>query len=66
MVAHKSKADILPIRVIYQEPIKFRSQVDVIFGDIIHNDELNIAENSLSDIKSASRLIMDRIKDLHV
>ena len=66
MVAHKSKADILPIRVIYQEPLKFRSQVDVIYGDIIHNNELNIAENSLSDIKVASQLIMEKIKNLHV
>lgn len=66
MVAYKTKSSILPIRIIYHEPIKFRSQVDVIYGKLISPEELNISDNSMNDIKNASLFIMENIKNLNV
>lgn len=64
LIAYKAHADILPIKIIYHEPIKFRSKIDVIYGKVIPANKLNITENSLQQIRDASKFIMDNIKNL--
>lgn len=64
LIAYKTNTNILPIRIIYQEPIRFRSKVDIIYGEVIQISNLNIQDNSLQQIKEASKFIMDSIKIL--
>ncbi len=66
MIANKTNSDILPVRIIYQNPKKLRSKVDVIYGDVITPNQLNISEHSLKDIKNASLFVMNEIKKLSV
>ena len=67
VISHKANANILPIRIIYHEPIKFKSHIDIIYGNIITPEELNISNESFNnDIKSASLMIMEHIKSLNI
>ncbi|MBP0979798.1 MAG: 1-acyl-sn-glycerol-3-phosphate acyltransferase [Oscillospiraceae bacterium] len=64
MVAYKTGANILPVRIIYYNKNKFRSRVDIIYGDLISPESLNISDGSLKDLKSASLFLMESIKNL--
>ncbi len=63
LIAMQTGADLLPCAVCYGEKLGFRTRVTVRYGRLIQNEELNFTPGvqSTSEIKAASRLIMDRI-----
>ena len=65
LIASKTKADILPVGITYEDKDKFRSRVIIHFGSLIKNSELFSSEEiSPRELKSASHLLMDRIASL--
>ena len=59
MVAYKTNANILPVRIIYRNFKKFRSEVDVIYGDLITPRQLGLGENSLQIVSKKQNKIDD-------
>lgn len=64
-IAKSSGADVLPVSI-YKEPNSkaLRPKVTIRFGKVIKNDELNLKEGSAQELRTASRLIMERIVEL--
>ena len=65
LIAQKTKADILPVGITYENKEKFRSKVIIHYGDIIKNSALGFTEEqSPRELKAASLMIMDSIRSL--
>ncbi len=62
LIAHASKADVLPCSIRIGEKKGFRKTLTVRYGELIKYDELGFSENahSTSEIRNASRLIFDK------
>ena len=65
LIARDTRANILPVGIHFEGKLRFRSKVTVTYGKLINFDELELGDDTnISDIKKASRLIMDRIIEL--
>ncbi len=63
-LAKMTGADILPC-CIYKKHKKFRSDITIVFGTVIKNSDLRFKGiNKSEEMKNASNIIMDRIKEL--
>ncbi len=63
-LARITGSDILPC-CIYKINKKHRSEITVVFGTVIRNSQLGFTgENRSAEIRNASKIIMDRIKEL--
>ena len=63
MVALKTNSDILPVGIKYEKPLKFRSKAKVTFGKIIHSNDFYKSEQTATQIRELSKLIMEKISD---
>ena len=61
IIAGKTGADILPAAVSFSGKLRFRSAITVRFGKMIPNSDLGIDLASPSTLRTASRLVMDKI-----
>ena len=63
IIAMKTGANLLPCAVCYGKRLGLRTPVTIRYGKLIRNEELNFTPEtqSTSEIKAASRLMMDRI-----
>ncbi|MFZ2538961.1 MAG: lysophospholipid acyltransferase family protein [Oscillospiraceae bacterium] len=64
VVAAKTGGDIVPVGIKHGEKTLWRRNVDVYYGKPITNEELAITENSKTELKAASRLLMENIANL--
>lgn len=66
IIAMQTGADLLPCAVCYGKKLGFRTKVTIKYGKLIKNNELNFtpSKQATSEIKAASRLMMDRIIQL--
>ena len=64
LVAIRTKSDILPIGISFDNPLRFRSKVTIRFGKVIRFEELGAEQGLPSEMKQASKLIMGRIVEL--
>lgn len=65
LIAKRAQSDVLPVSIYNNEEIKFRSKVTVRFGELIKYEELGFTEDGKSsELKNATRIIMDRINQL--
>jgi 1-acyl-sn-glycerol-3-phosphate acyltransferases len=66
MLAYDSKAVIVPVAIVGKngKPPRLFTKTIVNVGDPIPFEELNMADNSSLEMRKASRLIMEKIKDL--
>ena len=63
LIAQKTKVDILPVGITYENKEKFRSKVIIHYGNVIKNSELGFTdEQSPRELKVASTMIMDNIR----
>ncbi len=63
-LAKVTGADILPC-CIYKKKKRYRSELIIVFGKVIANHDLGFAEEKgNSSVRNASKIIMDRIKEL--
>ncbi len=64
VVAAKTGGDIVPVGIKHGEKTLWRRNVDVYYGKPITNQQLAITENSKTELKAASRLLMENIASL--
>lgn len=67
LIAAATGADIVPVAIYSAgKPVRaFRTHVIVEFGEVIKNEELGLTDGKkASELRSATRLIMDRIKGM--
>ena len=64
LVAMRTKADILPVAISFEPPLRFRSVVTIRYGKMIRFEELGAEHSTPSEMKRASKLIMGRIVEL--
>ena len=65
MIAHKAKADILPVSIYNRDQMKKGSKITVRFGELIPYENLGIGEEaSREEIKGAAKTIMSEIVKL--
>lgn len=65
LIAREAKADVVPVSIYSQGKAKLFSKVIIRFGKPIPYDALGFTENNkASELKAASRLIMDEIINL--
>ena len=66
MLAHQTKADVLPCAIYFENPLHFRSRVVVHYGRMLKNAELGLGEETLTPhgMKAASHQIMQEIAAL--
>lgn len=64
LVAMQTKADILPVAISFEPPLRFRSVVTIRYGKMIRFEELGAEHSTPSEMKRASKLIMGRIVEL--
>lgn len=64
LIASRTGADVLPAAIYFTGKLRFRSRIVIRYGKVIPNGELAVREHSPSDIKAASRRIMDEIAAL--
>jgi 1-acyl-sn-glycerol-3-phosphate acyltransferase len=63
LIANRSQSKILPVGIIYEEPIRFRAKVRVTYGPIIPFEHLGIDKTSPSNLKTTSKLIISKIAE---
>lgn len=61
LIAKMTGADILPVSVYYERPIRFRSRILVVFGELIPHGELQLDEDSPRALKRATKRVWDDI-----
>jgi len=61
LIAKKTKADILPCAVIYEEPFGFRKKVTVKYGKLIPYNELGLDDDSPRALKKATKMVWGEI-----
>ena len=64
LIAKVTGADILPVSIYCDGPIRPFKKVTVRFGKLIKNEELGIVEGKTREIKNAAVMIMNEIKAL--
>ena len=64
LVAIKTRSDVLPIGISFDNPIRFRRKITIRIGKLIRFEELGAEKGLPSEMKQASKLIMGRIVDL--
>ena len=62
VIAHRTGADVLPVSIAFTHGRRFRSKVVVTYGEVIPYAELGLQEGTPSEIKGASRMIMEKIQ----
>lgn len=63
LIAHNTKASVLPVAICCDGPIKVGKQVTVRYGKMLSLSDMGLdkEETSVSDIKNAANLVMDNI-----
>lgn len=63
LIAHATKASVLPVAICCNGPIKVGKQVTVRYGKLLSLEDLGIADEevAITDIKKAANLVMDNI-----
>lgn len=64
LVAMQTHADILPVGISFDLPLKFRSVVKVQYGKMIRFDSLGVETNAPREMKAVSKRIMGDIVEL--
>ena len=64
VIAAHTGANVLPVGIEFEEPLRFRSKVTIHYGKMIPSTELKIENNSPADIKAATKRIMSEIAAL--
>lgn len=64
VVAAKTGGDIVPVGIRTGEKTLWRRNIDVYYGKPITNEQLAITSNSKTELKAASRLLMENIAEL--
>lgn len=64
LVAMQTRANILPVGISFDLPLKFRSVVKVRYGEMIRFDSLGVETNAPREMKAVSKKIMGQIVEL--
>lgn len=65
MIAHKSKADILPVSIYTSDELKKHTKLTIRFGEVIPYEKLGLSDDaSREEIKGSAKMIMGEIVKL--
>ena len=64
LIAFMAKADVLPVSIKYEKHLFRRKKIVLNCGEIIKYNEFNFKDGSPSELKAASKLIMNHIANL--